>query len=72
MSSRPADPRLSRSLGGGGHDRAPRVSVSRSIFALTTDQDRAYFGRDDSQDQVGIIDNMRAVFGRSYAASPSG
>ncbi|WP_294275499.1 LLM class flavin-dependent oxidoreductase [uncultured Sphingomonas sp.] len=53
-----------------GHDRAPRVSVSRSIFALTTDQDRAYFGRDDSRDQVGIIDNMRAVFGRSYADEP--
>src|SRR5436309_630785 len=53
-----------------GHTRQPRVSVSRSIFALTTDQDRAYFGRDDSSDQVGIIDNMRAVFGRSYAAEP--
>jgi len=53
-----------------GHGHSPRVSVSRSIFALTTDQDRAYFGRDDSQDQVGIIDNMRAVFGRSYAAEP--
>ncbi|MEJ8629729.1 hypothetical protein P0F65_07505 [Sphingomonas sp. I4] len=53
-----------------GHTRTPRVSVSRSIFALTTDQDRAYFGRDTSQDQVGVIDNMRAVFGRSYAAEP--
>ena len=28
-----------------GHERQPRVSVSRSIFALTTDTDRAYFGR---------------------------
>src|SRR3984885_9437342 len=27
-----------------GHRRQPRVSVSRSIFALTTDLDRAYFG----------------------------
>ena len=27
-----------------GHEREPRVSVSRSIFALTTDPDRAYFG----------------------------
>jgi alkanesulfonate monooxygenase SsuD/methylene tetrahydromethanopterin reductase-like flavin-dependent oxidoreductase (luciferase family) len=53
-----------------GHARAPRVSVSRSIFALVNDQDRAYFGRGDSSDQVGIIDNMRAVFGRSYAAEP--
>ena len=34
------------------------------------DTDHAYFGRGDSSDQVGIIDNMRAVFGRSYAAEP--
>jgi len=53
-----------------GHDREPRVSVSRSIFALTNDQDRAYFGRDGGGDQIGIIDNMRAIFGRSYAAEP--
>ena len=55
---------------GAGHDREPRVSVSRSIFALTNDQDRAYFGRDGGGDQIGIIDNMRAIFGRSYAAEP--
>jgi alkanesulfonate monooxygenase SsuD/methylene tetrahydromethanopterin reductase-like flavin-dependent oxidoreductase (luciferase family) len=53
-----------------GHARAPRVSVSRSIFALVSDQDRAYFGRNDGDDQVGIIDDMRAIFGRSYAAEP--
>jgi alkanesulfonate monooxygenase SsuD/methylene tetrahydromethanopterin reductase-like flavin-dependent oxidoreductase (luciferase family) len=55
-----------------GHERQPRVSVSRSIFALTTDADRAYFGGDgNSQDQVGMIDeNTRAIFGRSYAAEP--
>lgn len=53
-----------------GHARTPRVSVSRSIFALVNDMDRAYFGRGDSADQVGVIDNMRAVFGRSYAAEP--
>jgi hypothetical protein len=34
------------------------------------DRDRAYFGRDASSDQIGVIDNMRAVFGRSYAAEP--
>ena len=34
------------------------------------DRDRTYFGRDGDSDQVGIIDNMRAVFGRSYAAEP--
>jgi len=55
-----------------GWERTPRVSVSRSIFALTNDQDRAYFGHDrDSSDQFGNIDEKtRAVFGRSYAAEP--
>ena len=53
-----------------GHARSPRVSVSRSIFPILDDRDRAYFGRGDSSDQIGIIDNMRAVFGRSYADEP--
>jgi alkanesulfonate monooxygenase SsuD/methylene tetrahydromethanopterin reductase-like flavin-dependent oxidoreductase (luciferase family) len=53
-----------------GHKREPRVSVSRSIFALMNDRDRAYFGRDGSSDQVGVIDDMQAIFGRSYAAEP--
>ncbi len=55
-----------------GHDHEPRVSVSRSIFALVNDMDRAYFGRDaDSRDQFGYIEaNTRAVFGRSYADEP--
>ncbi|WP_105385339.1 LLM class flavin-dependent oxidoreductase [Neorhizobium alkalisoli] len=55
-----------------GHQREPRVSVSRSIFALVSDRDRAYFGQgDEGQDQIGFIDeNTRAIFGRSYAAEP--
>jgi alkanesulfonate monooxygenase SsuD/methylene tetrahydromethanopterin reductase-like flavin-dependent oxidoreductase (luciferase family) len=53
-----------------GHTREPRVSVSRSIFALMNDLDHAYFGGDESSDHVGVIDNMRAVFGRTYAAEP--
>jgi alkanesulfonate monooxygenase SsuD/methylene tetrahydromethanopterin reductase-like flavin-dependent oxidoreductase (luciferase family) len=55
-----------------GHQREPRVSVSRSIFALVDDRDRAYFGRDArDQDQIGNIDaNTRAIFGRSYIAEP--
>jgi alkanesulfonate monooxygenase SsuD/methylene tetrahydromethanopterin reductase-like flavin-dependent oxidoreductase (luciferase family) len=53
-----------------GHTREPRVSVSRSIFALVDDRDRAYFGHGKDSDQIGIIDNMRAIFGRSYAAEP--
>ena len=55
-----------------GTAREPRVSVSRSIFALVDDRDRAYFGRSgQNEDQVGFIDEKtRAVFGRSYAAEP--
>jgi alkanesulfonate monooxygenase SsuD/methylene tetrahydromethanopterin reductase-like flavin-dependent oxidoreductase (luciferase family) len=55
-----------------GHAREPRVSVSRSIFALVDDRDRAYFGRgNQSDDSIGFIDeNTRAIFGRSYAAEP--
>lgn len=54
-----------------GHEREPRVSVSRSIFALVDEHDHAYFGmRGDDTDQVGIIDNTTARFGRSYAAEP--
>ena len=53
-----------------GHTRTPRVSVSRSIFAIMNDRDRMYFGQDESRDQVGSIDNFRAIFGRTYAAEP--
>jgi alkanesulfonate monooxygenase SsuD/methylene tetrahydromethanopterin reductase-like flavin-dependent oxidoreductase (luciferase family) len=55
-----------------GHTREPRVSVSRSIFALVDERDHAYFGRErDTDDQVGFLgDNTRAIFGRSYAAEP--
>jgi alkanesulfonate monooxygenase SsuD/methylene tetrahydromethanopterin reductase-like flavin-dependent oxidoreductase (luciferase family) len=55
-----------------GHEGEPRVSVSRSIMPITTDLDRAYFGHQgESTDQVGQIgDEMRAVFGRSFAAEP--
>jgi alkanesulfonate monooxygenase SsuD/methylene tetrahydromethanopterin reductase-like flavin-dependent oxidoreductase (luciferase family) len=55
-----------------GHAREPRVSVSRSIFALVNDKDRAYFGDGGKeQDQIGFIEaNTRAIFGRSYAAEP--
>ncbi len=57
---------------GAGHDREPRVSVSRSIMPITSDLDRQYFGHEgDSQDQVGQIEaDLRAIFGRTYAAEP--
>ena len=56
-----------------GHRREQRVSVSRSIFALVDDRDRAYFGGRGGaeQDSIGYLDeNTRAIFGRSYAAEP--
>jgi hypothetical protein len=55
-----------------GHAREPRVSVSRSIFALMDDRDRPISGagakimtRSDSSRK-----GPRAIFGRSYAAGP--
>ncbi len=54
-----------------GHTREPRVSVSRSIFALVDDRDRMYFDRDESEDQIGFLsESERAIFGRSYADEP--
>jgi alkanesulfonate monooxygenase SsuD/methylene tetrahydromethanopterin reductase-like flavin-dependent oxidoreductase (luciferase family) len=55
-----------------GHTRTPRVSASRSIFAIVDDRDRAYFGQGGKDgDQFGYIDGpKRAVFGRTYAAEP--
>ena len=54
-----------------GHEREPRVSVSRSIFPIVNDMDRAYFGRETaSQDQVGYLDQGAARFGKTYAGEP--
>lgn len=53
-----------------GHKREPRVSVSRSIFALINDKDRMYFGHSDDSDNIGYINETRSIFGRSYAAEP--
>ena len=55
-----------------GWEREPRVSVSRSILPITTDQDRAYFGdmTRDREDQVGYLDNGIARFGKSYVGEP--
>jgi alkanesulfonate monooxygenase SsuD/methylene tetrahydromethanopterin reductase-like flavin-dependent oxidoreductase (luciferase family) len=55
-----------------GHQRESRVSVSRSIFPLVSDQDRYFFGQETTRtDKIGYIEaDKRAIFGRSYAAEP--
>jgi alkanesulfonate monooxygenase SsuD/methylene tetrahydromethanopterin reductase-like flavin-dependent oxidoreductase (luciferase family) len=54
-----------------GHEREPRVSVSRSIFPIVSDLDRQLFWRErSSTDQVGFLDGGNARFGRTYAGEP--
>jgi alkanesulfonate monooxygenase SsuD/methylene tetrahydromethanopterin reductase-like flavin-dependent oxidoreductase (luciferase family) len=54
-----------------GHEREPRVSVSRSVFPLVSELDRRYFGGErNSQDQVGYLDGGLARFGKSYVGEP--
>ena len=53
-----------------GHPWTPRVSVSRSIFPLLSERDRALYGLTASGDQVGELDQSLATFGRAYAADP--
>lgn len=55
-----------------GHKREPRISVSRSIFALVDDEDRHLFGQQaNGSDKIGYIEaDKRAIFGKSYAAEP--
>jgi alkanesulfonate monooxygenase SsuD/methylene tetrahydromethanopterin reductase-like flavin-dependent oxidoreductase (luciferase family) len=54
-----------------GHEREPRVSVSRSIFPIVSDLDRQLFWHNrDSTDQVGFLDGGTARFGKTYAEEP--
>ncbi|WP_127794873.1 LLM class flavin-dependent oxidoreductase [Agromyces sp. LHK192] len=53
-----------------GHPGEPRVSVSRSIFPITTAEDELYFGGRQDGDQIGVIDGIRSTFGKTYAATP--
>src|SRR3712207_4969977 len=54
-----------------GWDHEPRVSVSRSVMPIVSDLDRQYFGSDrSSSDQVGLLEGVRARFGKSYAGPP--
>ncbi|HEY6961033.1 MAG TPA: LLM class flavin-dependent oxidoreductase [Gaiellaceae bacterium] len=53
-----------------GHDREPRISVSRSVIPITSDLDRRLFGSDANEDQVGWLDGSISRFGRSYTGEP--
>jgi len=53
-----------------GHEREPRVSVSRSVMPITSDLDRRLFGDDANEDQVGWLDGAISRFGRSYTGEP--
>src|ERR1700754_689984 len=54
-----------------GHNREPRVAVSRSIFPIVNDLDRQLFWQQqDSTDHVGWLDGGNARFGRTYAGEP--
>jgi alkanesulfonate monooxygenase SsuD/methylene tetrahydromethanopterin reductase-like flavin-dependent oxidoreductase (luciferase family) len=56
-----------------GHEREPRVSVSRSVIPIVSDRDRAYFGgraSGDGVDQVASLEGVTARFGKSYTGEP--
>ena len=53
-----------------GHEREPRISVSRSVLPVTSDLDRRLFGSDANEDQVGWLDGALSRFGRSYTGEP--
>jgi len=54
-----------------GWEREPRVSISRSVLPIVTDEDRRWFGAErGAEDQVGILEGVRARFGRTYTGEP--
>ena len=54
-----------------GWEREARVSISRSVLPIVTDEDRLYFGRrDEGRDQLGNLEGTIARFGRSYTGEP--
>jgi len=64
--------RFRKAWANAGHLRQPRISVSRSIFPIVSDLDRAYFGREaNSADQVGFIDGGKHASARPTPGSPS-
>ncbi len=53
-----------------GWKHEPRVSVSRSVLPVTSDEDRRLFGRGGGSDQVGELDGALSRFGRTYTGEP--
>ena len=53
-----------------GHDREPKVSVSRSVLPITEEIDRIYFGEQAHEDQVGLLEGVRSRFGRTFVGEP--
>ena len=55
-----------------GWTREPRVSVSRSVIPIVTDEDRRYFGAREGvdRDELGYLDGALSRFGRSYTGDP--
>ncbi len=55
-----------------GWEREPRVSVSRSVIPIVSDEDRALFGgrSGEDRDTVGYLDGGLARSGRSYTGEP--
>lgn len=55
-----------------GHRGSPRVSVSRSVFPIASDDDRRMFGMrpGGGADQIGVIDGYRSTFGKTYVGEP--
>jgi alkanesulfonate monooxygenase SsuD/methylene tetrahydromethanopterin reductase-like flavin-dependent oxidoreductase (luciferase family) len=55
-----------------GWEREPRVSVSRSVLPIVTEEDRRWFGMRGAgtSDQLGYLDGGIARFGRTYAGEP--
>ncbi len=63
--------RYRRAWAEAGWPREPRVSVSRSVMPITSDLDRQYFGSGRGEgDQVGLLEGVRARFGKSYVGEP--
>ena len=53
-----------------GHEREPRVSVTRSIFALVDDRTGLLWTRPAARTRSATSTRTRAIFGTSYAGEP--